>query len=211
MGSPHRPRPCDTDDSGFPADPRLHHELMLGGQVFHDLAIPALEPLRADTRRLLQERVDESRPEREQPELGGKFLLAKPVGQLLRGSASLLHGHPRRHRSICRHVRLSSQRGRGLKQPRLSLRSQCDLTRCDSSSALDSRGRASIKLFRRCGDAWWRTDGFHGQACLRRRLDCFREDSGLRKVAKAGPEEVREGTIPHSDPGQSPDGEFAFC
>lgn len=40
-----------------------------------------------------------------------------------------------------------------------------------------------------------------GTACLRRRLDCFREDSGLRKVAKAGPEGVREETIPHSRSG----------
>src|SRR3954467_12716210 len=84
---------------------------MLGGQVFHDLAELALEPLRTQSRRLLQESANVVRLESKQSELGGELLLAKPVGQLLGGPASLLRRRGRSCRLVCIHIRLSPKPG----------------------------------------------------------------------------------------------------
>ena len=108
------PHPRAPYDTGLPANAGLHHKLMLGGQVFHDLAEPALEPLRTNLRRLLEKSANVVGPESKQPELGGQLLLAKPVGQLLGGPAFLLCRRGRSRRLICIHVPLSPKLARGL-------------------------------------------------------------------------------------------------
>ena len=81
------PRP---DGAGFPTHSGPDDEWVLGGQVFHGLAVPGVHSLGAEPGCLLEQRHEARRLEREQAEGREEFLLVKPVGQFVgRGSALL--------------------------------------------------------------------------------------------------------------------------
>jgi hypothetical protein len=80
--------PCPrADHDRLPAHPGPDDELVLVGHVLHGLAIPDVQSLRTEPRRLLEQSDEITRPQRKDPKACQQFLLVQAVGQFVaRGS-----------------------------------------------------------------------------------------------------------------------------
>jgi len=100
------------DDARLPADARTHDELLLFGQIFQNLAEPALQTQSRNTARLLQQFRYAMLFERKTAEFRNKVLLTEPIGQFFRLIAAAFWWNGRGFNHIIHRGKLS----RGRKQ-----------------------------------------------------------------------------------------------